>query len=172
MRNWVLATMLVATAMLVVAGCHAGPCGGCADYETCNTVSNMCVLNTGARFDLYATSGHVDGDSWDPFFGPPDPYVCVTVPGQQEYCTSPQSDTHSPKWNEQLVIDLDGDTLEATSIAVRYEDSDLDSPDHICSGHIQFTAEFVHDAGLTMRCSNGASAGFELKNTARGTPAF
>jgi len=169
MQNTMRATTM-AMAVLMIAGCHTGPCGGCPDYETCNPATNACVLNTGARFDLWATTGHVDGDNWDPFFGPPDPYICVTPPGHEELCTSNISDSHSPKWNQQVAVDLDGATLIGAPLHVRYEDSDVDSPDLICQGTIAFTAEYVHDGGIGFRCSNGsASANFDLRATFVGT---
>jgi hypothetical protein len=159
----------VAILLLASAGCHTGPCGGCADYETCNLATNACVLNTGARFDLWATHGSVPGDNWDPFFGPPDPYICVTPPGHQELCTTNVSDSHSPKWNQRVGVDLDGATLTTTSLAFRYEDSDIDTPDLICSGTMMFTSQYIHEGGMSINCSNGSNASFDLRATALGT---
>src|SRR6478672_12985185 len=34
----------------VAAGCHAGPCGGCAEWETCDVTTDQCTLNAGTRF--------------------------------------------------------------------------------------------------------------------------
>ncbi|MDB4966660.1 MAG: hypothetical protein JWN44_2349 [Myxococcales bacterium] len=165
MGNWTL----LATLAVAIAGCHPQPCGGCADYETCDVAANACVLNTGARFDLYATHGRVDGDNWDPFFGPPDPFVCVRPAGQMELCTSAISDSHTPKWDQQVAVDLDGATLTTAPMAVRYEDSDIDAADPICSGNFTFTAKLVHEGGLSFNCSNGASANFELRAINLGT---
>jgi hypothetical protein len=155
--------------VLVAAGCHAAPCGGCADWETCDVATNTCALNAGTRFNLVADDGRVPGDSWDPFFGPPDPYVCVSV-GGLEQCTTVQSDDSSPTWNQELFADLDGDALETMTMGVRYEDSDLDSDDSICSGSITVTSEEVHAGGFRFNCNNGSYANFTLRNTARGTP--
>ena len=58
-------TTLLLVLGLVAAGCHAAPCGGCADWETCNAATDECVLNAGTRFDLVADDGDVPGDSWD-----------------------------------------------------------------------------------------------------------
>src|SRR3954470_8766572 len=126
-------TMLVV--LLLLAGCHAAPCGGCRDYESCDVVSNECVLNAGTRFDLVAENGDVPGD-WDPFFGPPDPFICATTNGADESCTSEQADDSTPRWNQQLLAGLDGDALLVTPIAMRYEDSDVDAPDLICTGSV------------------------------------
>lgn len=155
---------------LAAAGCHAGPCGGCPDYETCDAASDACVLNDGARFDLVANDGDVPGDNWDPLWGPPDPYVCVGGLGQPENCTTAQSDTHSPKWNQTLFSDLDGAALLGATLTVTYQDSDVDSPDLICEGTATMTADYLRDGGFSFNCSNGASARFELVNTVRGTP--
>lgn len=152
------------------AGCHPSPCGGCAEWESCDVVTDQCVINDGTRFDLVAADGKVPGDNWDPFFGPPDPFVCVAA-GGDEQCSSDESDTTSPRWNQTLLTDLDGTALQTATLAVRYEDSDIDSPDPICSGPIELSAELVHDGGFVFRCSSGAYARFELMNTARGTPA-
>jgi hypothetical protein len=163
---------LTLTTLLVVpmiAGCHAQPCGGCRDYETCDVVTQACVLNAGTRFDLVADDGNVPGDNWDPFFGPPDPYICASA-GGPEACTSPQSDDSTPTWNQQLLAGLDGDALEVTPIAVRYEDSDVDSPDLICQGAVTVTPQYLHDGGFVFHCGNGASARFSLENVDRGTP--
>lgn len=160
---------LVGMIALAAAGCRPEPCGGCRQWETCDAATDACVLNDGTRFDLVAADGSVPGDDWDPFFGPPDPYVCVSA-GGAEQCTSPDSDTHSPRWNQTLLTDLDGTALSTTTLAVRYEDSDLDSPDHICSGPVQMSAALLHEGGFSFDCARG-SARFELMNTARGTPA-
>jgi hypothetical protein len=168
MRNK-MATMVLAALTMAAVGCHGAACGGCPDYETCDVAANACVLNRGVRFDLYATHGRVDGDNWDPFFGPPDPFICVTPAGDMELCTTIDSDTHSPKWNEQVAVDLDGDTLATRPIAVRYEDSDLDSPDQICAATVMFTPELIHLGGMTFNCSSQANAVLELRATNEGT---
>lgn len=169
MRNgvWLVWVLGIAAA----AGCQPAPCGGCADWETCDATTMACVLNEGARFDLVAADGEVPGDDWDPFFGPPDPFVCVAALDTTEQCTSPDSDAHSPRWNQTLLTDLDGAALQTATLAVRYEDSDLDTPDSVCSGTVTMRPEYVHDGGFVFRCGNGADARFELLNTARGTPA-
>jgi hypothetical protein len=153
----------------LVAGCHAAPCGGCAQWETCDVASNQCALNAGTVFDLVADNGKVPGDSWDPFFGPPDPYVCASL-GGMEGCSTQQSDDSSPSWNQELLADLSGDALASAQIAIRYEDSDLDSDDLICTGSVAVSAELLHDGGFTFHCGNGATATFTLRNTNRGTP--
>jgi len=155
--------------VLVAAGCHVAPCGGCADWETCDVAADACVLNANTRFDLVADDGSVPGDSWDPFFGPPDPYVCASGGGQEE-CSSIQSDDSTPSWNDTLLIGLDGDALLTTTLAIDYEDSDLDSPDRICSGAVTITAAELHAGGFTFHCSNSSWARFTLHNTDRGTP--
>src|ERR1043166_4192103 len=48
MRNVAALSMLMAMTV-AAAGCHTGPCGGCAEYETCNVATNACVLNDGAQ---------------------------------------------------------------------------------------------------------------------------
>ena len=161
---------LVGAIGLGAAGCHPSPCGGCAEWETCDAATTECVLNDGTRFDLVAADGEVPGDDWDPFFGPPDPFICVSA-GGDEQCTSVDSDTHSPRWNQTLLTDLDGAALQTATLALRYDDSDLDSPDPICSGPLEMNAALVHDGGFRFDCGNGAYARFELMNTARGTPA-
>ena len=79
----------------------SAPCGGCADWETCDVAADQCVLNAGTRFDLVAVDGSVPGDNWDPFFGPPDPYICATRAPAQKLLVDP-SDDSTPKWNETL----------------------------------------------------------------------
>ena len=97
-------------------------------------------------------------------------FVCVTPPGHEELCTSNISDSHSPRWNQQVAVDLDGATLTTTALGVRYEDSDVDSPDLICQGTMTFTPQYIHEGGIGFRCSNGgASVNFELRATALGT---
>jgi hypothetical protein len=160
---------LVGTLGFVVAGCHVAPCGGCADWETCEAATNTCALNAGTKFDLVAVDGEVPGDNWDPFFGAPDPFVCASV-GAAESCTQDDSDDHSPSWNQELLADLGGDELLSTTIAVRYEDSDVDSPDPICSGTVVVSAAELHAGGFDYRCTNGAWVHFALRNTVRGTP--
>ena len=88
----------------------------------------QCVLNAGTRFDLVAVDGSVPGDNWDPFFGPPDPYICASD-GVMEQCSSIQSDDATPKWNDTLLTGLDGEALLTTALAFDYEESDLDTPD-------------------------------------------
>lgn len=153
----------------LVAGCHTGPCGGCADWETCDVASNQCVLNAGTVFDLVADDGKVPGSDWDPFYGPPDPYVCASLEGM-ESCSTPQSDDSSPSWNQELLADLGGDALLSARIGIRYEDSDLDSDDLICNGTITVTSAELHAGGFNFNCSNGSYARFTLRNTNRGTP--
>jgi len=162
-------TTLLLALGLVAAGCHAAPCGGCADWETCNAATDECVLNSGTRFDLVADDGDVPGDSWDPFFGPPDPYICASD-GVDEQCSSIQSDDSSPKWNETLLTGLDGSALLTMTLSFDYEDSDLDSPDLICSAGVTLTAAELHAGGFRFNCSNGSSARFTLHNTDRGAP--
>ncbi len=166
----IVALVLMGTAGWVAAGCARKPCGGCADYAWCDAITDECVINDGARFDLEATDGKVPGSSWDPFYGPPDPYVCVGGEGQVEQCTADDSDSHSPKWYTVLLTDLDGARLQTEGLLIRYEDSDLDAPDHICSGPVLLKAQWINDGGFTFNCSNGANAHFRLHNTALGTP--
>jgi hypothetical protein len=167
-------TLLVGIASLLavgVAGCRTAPCGGCANWETCDAATDTCVLNAGTRFDLIADDGNVPGDNWDPFFGPPDPYICVSD-GVMEQCSSIQSDDSSPKWNDTLLTGLDGSALLQAPLSFDYEDSDLDSPDLICTGGITITPAELHDGAFRVSCSNGSSARFTLHNTDRGTPAL
>ena len=165
-------TMLLAIAMVVAAaGCHMAPCGGCAEWETCNAATQECVLNVGARFDLVAVDGKVPGNDWDPLFGPPDPYICASD-GLMEQCSSIQSDDSSPEWNDTLLTGLDGSALLQTPLSLDYEDSDVDSPDLICNGGVTLTAEELHAGGFRFNCSNGSYARFSLRNTDRGTPAL
>ena len=164
--------MLVAGAIALstaAAGCHGGPCGGCPAWETCDVASDRCTLNAGARFDLVAVDGHVPGDNWDPFYGPPDPYICVSD-GAMEQCSSVQSDDATPTWNDTLFTGLDGAALLQTPLSFDYEDSDVDSPDLICSGTVLITDAYVHDGGFRFDCSNGAYARFSLRNIDPGTP--
>jgi len=168
MRTPTLFVLFACTVAL--PACHAAPCGGCAEYETCERVTGQCALNDGTRFDLEAVDGDVPGDSWDPFFGPPDPYICVSTATMSEQCTSPDSDTHSPSWNTVLLSDLDGAQLLATPLQMRYVDSDVDSDDPICSGPVTLQEALIHAGGFRYNCSNGASAHFTLHNTVRGTP--
>ena len=163
-------TTFAALAVLgfLVAGCHVAPCGGCAKWETCDVAADQCVLNAGTVFDLIAEDGKVPGD-WDPFFGPPDPYICASVVGM-EGCTSAQSDDSTPEWHQQVLADLGGDALLMTPIGVRYVDSDVDSDDPICSGSVTITPTLLHEGGFTFNC-HGPTARFTLANTNRGTPA-
>jgi len=131
--------------------------------------TDQCTLNAGTRFDLVADDGSVPGDSWDPFFGPPDPYVCVSGT-TDEQCSSIQSDDSTPTWNDTLLTNLDGTALLGTTLGVDYEDSDLDSPDLICRGTVTISPEYLHAGGFRFNCSNGSYARFTLKNTNRGTP--
>lgn len=170
MRKPMLLLAMAMTTTVGLAGCYAGPCGGCRAYESCDPVTTTCVLNAGTKFDLIADDGDVPGDNWDPLFGPPDPYVCVSVGGAPETCSSQQSDDSSPKWNQQLAGGLSGDELLAAPMAVSYEDSDVDSPDLICSGSVTVTPQFLHDGSFRFNCSNGAWARFSLQNTDPGTP--
>jgi hypothetical protein len=151
------------------AGCRTAPCGGCAEWETCDVASDQCVLNAGTRFDLLADDGNVPGDNWDPFFGPPDPYICVSDATDQK-CSSVQSDDATPTWNETLLTNLDGSALVQMPLAFDYEDSDVDSPDLICRGTLTLTPAWLHDGGFRFNCSNGSYASFTLRNTDRGTP--
>jgi hypothetical protein len=162
-------TMLLLVLGYVAAGCHVAPCGGCAEWETCDVATNACVLNDGARFDLVADDGRVPGDNWDPFFGPPDPYICVSSATDEE-CSSIQSDDAAPTWNATLLTNLDGAALLTTTLGFDYEDSDLDAPDLICRGALIITPEELHAGGFRFNCSNGSWARFTLKNTNRGTP--
>ena len=152
------------------AGCHTGPCGGCPAWETCDVAADQCVLNAGTVFDLVAVDGKVPGSDWDPFFGPPDPYICASV-GGVENCSTVQSDDATPTWNQELLADLGGDALLTTPIGMRYEDSDLDTDDLICQGSVTITAAELHDGGFTFNCnSNGSYARFSLRNIDPGTP--
>ncbi len=163
--------LLLAVSVLATTGCRPlEACGGCAAYESCDTASNQCVLNDGARFDLEAVDGNVPGDDWDPFFGPPDPYICVSGQSSAEQCTTVKSDTHTPTWNQVLLSDLDGAALLSEPLAYRYEDSDLDSDDLICEGPLTLENEWVNKGGFSFRCSNGSYANFALHNTVVGTP--
>ena len=162
--------VLIVVSALATAGCQRPPCGGCADYETCAMASDECVLNDGARFDLEAVDGSVPGDDWDPFFGAPDPYICVSGQSQPEQCTSVQSDTHSPTWNQMLLGDLDGAALLSEPMAYRYEDSDSDSDDLICEGTLTLENAWLNKGRFSFRCSNGSYANFALHNTVAGTP--
>jgi hypothetical protein len=163
--------MLLATLGAATAGCRHRVCGGCADWAYCDDDSNQCVINEGARFDLEAADGKVPGDDWDPFFGPPDPYVCVSGQGQPEQCTNDDSDSHSPRWNTVLLTNLDGALLQTEPLQIRYEDSDFDASDHICAGPVLLQASWINAGAFTYTCGNGASARFRLNNTVRGTPA-
>jgi hypothetical protein len=167
MRKLTIAGCLLIASL--VAGCHTAPCGGCAQWETCDVAANQCVLNAGTVFDLVAVDGKVPGDNWDPFFGPPDPYICASL-GGMEGCSTPQSDDSSPTWNQELLADLSGDGLLTANIGIRYEDSDLDSDDLICNGSVTVTGIELHDGGFNFNCSNGSVARFTLRNTNRGTP--
>jgi hypothetical protein len=151
-------------------GCASRPCGGCADYASCDVVTDQCVINDGARFDLEAADGKVPGDDWDPLWGAPDPYVCVQAQGKAEQCTDDDSDSHSPKWNTVLLTDLDGALLQTEGLLIRYLDSDVDSPDPICAGPVMLQAKWINSGAFRYNCSNGASARFVLHNTVRGTP--
>ena len=73
--------------------------------------------------------------------------------------------------NDTLLTSLDGSALLAAPLSFDYEDSDLDSPDLICSGGITLTAAELHAGAFRVGCSNGASARFTLHDTDRGTPA-
>ena len=166
-----LTVALVVSAFgIVAAGCHVAPCGGCAAWETCEQATQVCALNAGTKFDLVAEDGNVPGDNWDPFFGAPDPYICVAAVGGSENCTADVSDDSTPSWNQQLLEGLSGDDLLASPLSIRYEDSDVDSPDQICAGTRQVTALELHHGGFTFHCTNDASARFALQNTDRGTP--
>jgi hypothetical protein len=147
-------TLLLVVLGFVAAGCHAAPCGGCAQWETCDVASDECVLNTGTRFDLVAADGSVPGDNWDPFFGPPDPYICASD-GAMEQCSSIQSDDATPKWNDTLLTGLDGSALLTAPLALDYEDSDLDTPDLICRGAFTVSPADLHAGGFTFRCDYG-----------------
>jgi hypothetical protein len=155
----------------VATGCRAAPCGGCAQWEACDVASDECVLNSGTRFDLVAVDGSVPGDSWDPFFGAPDPYVCASD-GVMEQCSSIQADDATPTWNDTLLSGLAGDALLVTALSFDYEDSDLDTPDLICSGGFTLSPADLHAGGFTFRCNNGSYARFALHNTDRGAPAL
>ena len=98
-------TTLLLVLGFVAAGCHAAPCGGCADWESCDVAADTCVLNAGTRFELVADDGSVPGDNWDPFFGLPDPYICADAGPGTEACSSIQSDDSTPKWNDTLATD-------------------------------------------------------------------
>jgi hypothetical protein len=165
MRN----AMLLLGIGWMATGCHVAPCGGCPAWETCDVAADQCTLNAGTRFDLVAVDGKVGGSDWDPLFGPPDPYVCAAVAGV-ESCSTVQSDDSSPQWNQELVADLAGEDLLTTAISVRYDDSDLDSDDTICSASITLTAEELHGGGFSFNCGNGSYARFALRNTDPGTP--
>ena len=165
-----LALASVGMLVLVAAGCHVAPCGGCSEWETCEQATQLCVLNNGTEFDLVADDGNVPGDDWDPFFGPPDPYICAAMTGA-ESCTTDESDDSSPTWNQELLADISGDLLLGTPLQIRYEDSDLDSPDTICSGEVTVSMLELHHGAFTFHCGNGAVARFTLRNTNRGTPA-
>lgn len=89
-----------------------------------------------------------------------------------EQCSSIQSDDSSPTWNDTLLTGLDGSALMQTPLSFDYEDSDLDSPDLICTGGITITAAELHTGAFRISCSNGSSARFTLHNTDRGTPAL
>ena len=67
-------------------------------------------------------------------------------------------------------VNFEEDPAPVTRIALRYEDSDLDSDDLICSGSVTMTAGYLHDGGFTFNCGNGSTARFTLRNTNRGTP--
>jgi len=166
----IILALVLLGAGLVAAGCGRKPCSGCADYAWCDLVTDACVINDGARFDLEAADGKVPGDNWDPFWGPPDPYVCVSGQGEAEQCTDDDSDSHSPRWNTVLLTNLDGALLQSEPLMIRYEDSDLDSPDHICSGPVVLQAAWINAGGFNYNCSNGARAHFRLHNTIPGTP--
>ncbi|MGZ3429277.1 MAG: hypothetical protein ACXVCV_21645 [Polyangia bacterium] len=164
-----LAAALTLMLTALAAGCHAAPCGGCAQWESCDVADSQCVLNAGTVFDLVAVDGKVPGSDWDPFFGPPDPYICASLEGM-EGCSTPQSDDSSPRWNQELLADLSGDGLLTSKIGIRYEDSDLDSDDLVCNGSITITSAELHVGGFTFDCRTGSYARFTLRNTNRGTP--
>ena len=163
--------LLLVVVGVALVGCQREPCGGCAEYESCAVAANQCVLNDGARFDLEAVDGEVPGDNWDPLFGPPDPYICVSGQDQPEQCTKVESDTHSPAWQQVVLTDLDGAMLLTQPLNYRYEDSDLDSDDLICAGPITLENAWVNKGGFAFKCSNGSYANFALHNTVVGTPA-
>jgi hypothetical protein len=170
MRTSSMSVLCFGASLLALAGCHALPCGGCADYETCEPLTNRCALNDGTRFDLEAVDGEVPGDDWDPFWGPPDPYICVSAANAAEQCTTPDSDTHSPKWNTILLTDLDGTQLLTSPLQMHYWDSDVDAPDSICAFPVTLQESWLHSGGFEYTCGNGASVHFALHNTVRGTP--
>ena len=75
------------------------PCSG----ETI-CLSNDCVNAFGRIYKITVASGtttvsKANGDAWDLFGGAPDPFVGISLNGQQVGVTSVAKDTFSPFWN-------------------------------------------------------------------------
>jgi hypothetical protein len=152
---------------LVVAGCRL-PCGGCAQWETCEASTSQCVVNAGARFDLIAVDGNVSNADRTILNGIPNPEICVDLGG--EVCSVAETLTYSPTWNQKLAGDLDAASLLATPIPMRFVDSEpFGNSVEICDGNATITEAYLHASAFRFGCSNGSYVNFELKNVAVGT---
>lgn len=127
----------------------------CQDWETCNY--GYCNFRTTSQWDVVAARGVVadqdsNGDAWDALGGAPDPYVCMTVNGDQE-CTFAAQDTFHPVWNTELFSRAGAGSLMG-GIDIDYYDDDLSDPDPICGGTITVTKQDFEDGSITVQCND------------------
>jgi hypothetical protein len=151
---------------IALGGCDL-PCGGCADFESCNPGETHCALNAGATFDLIVTSGYVSTNGRTLTDGLPSPQICVTIGGP--VCSTIQDITYYPTWNQTLFSGLDGAALIQTPIPMSYIDKGIFSDVTICDGTVTMLESYLHDGGFNFNCNNGSYVTFRLSNVDHGT---
>lgn len=130
-------------------GC-GGSCGSCARGFQCGG-AGACELNPASTWVITATNGTIaehdpNGSNWDTLGGLPDPYVCLTLNGQQ-ICTPVAPDTLHPVWNFTFP-EVSARMLQAGVLSV-FADDDIGNDDRLCGdATLAFTtAQFVAGAG-------------------------
>ena len=114
--------------------CSKGTCGACTSHNQCGA-TEICepVIGCGAAFgrkwQITVLSAKItsknytknpQGDNWDPFASPPDPFVVIAIDGTG-HSSKTASNTITPTWNYTVETTLN--TTTKVQFIVRDEDN-------------------------------------------------
>ena len=147
-------------ALLVVAGCGAGPaaCGSCHSWEFCN--GGTCQVSATSQWDVWAQTGKVtgrdaQGTCWVPACTAPATYVCVSLLGSR-HCSVARNG-NAPDWEDKLYTSVTGDTLRM-GFTVEYlakVPGEMNDPT-VCKANLALSDDFFDLQRFDMVCgANG-----------------
>ena len=153
------------------AACGTGGegCVRCGTGRTCNATTRSCALDPNGTWNFvvnvaFIPAANKGGGAWDPFSGPPDPYLkafssqgASTHTGQ----TLTLTDTLSPTWAVAVLTNVKASEL-MNNLSFELWDSDLDFDDFIGGCQVPLTAANF-DGGLYTRVCGATSSNVEVR---------